>query len=229
MVLLVTAAHAFTVKSTDDGDTLRWRRFPIGYTWYGAAPDGVSDPERELAAAFGRWADVPGVPVRFAPEPGRVDVPVESPDDLQLVWAATDWPFDPELLAMTSSWSRDDTGEIVAFDLRINAGQPWSDDDAPDAFDFRACLTHEAGHVLGLDHSALESATMFATTGPGEAWRAQLSPDDEAGARFLYPRAAGVARVSCSVAPEVAAGSLALFLVSGTTRRRTGGSPCSRS
>src|SRR5262245_41891436 len=120
MVLLVTAAHAYTVKSTDDGDTLRWRRFPIGYTWYGGAPDGVADPERELAGAFGRWADVRGVPVRFSAEPADVDVPVEAPDNVQLVWATTDWPFDPDLLAMTSSWSHDDTGEIVAFDLRVN-------------------------------------------------------------------------------------------------------------
>jgi uncharacterized protein (TIGR03382 family) len=223
-LLLAAPATGYTLKSTDEGELLRWQTFPVSYTWNGGGPLAVDDPEQELASAFARWEEVPGTGLSFLSIDGHVPSPVESPEDaLDLVWPTRDWPFDPDLLAMTSSWSRDDSGELVAYDVRVNANQPWATDGRPDAYDFRAAMTHEVGHVLGLDHSELETATMFATTARGEPRRADLDPDDEAGVRFLYRASradsAGLG-LSCSTTPNTPVATTFLVLASGLARRR---------
>lgn len=54
-------------------------------------------------------------------------------------------------------------------------------------------LSHEFGHFLGLGHSTVASATMFATfnTGCFQDWRS-LDADDKTGIEALYPPAASV-------------------------------------
>jgi hypothetical protein len=46
---------------------------------------------------------------------------------------------------------------------------------------------HEFGHALGLGHSALASATMYASTSWCNSTNRLLDPDDIAGVRALYP------------------------------------------
>jgi len=46
---------------------------------------------------------------------------------------------------------------------------------------------HEFGHVLGLGHSALPSATMYPSTAACDMRNRTLDPDDIAGATALYP------------------------------------------
>ncbi len=54
------------------------------------------------------------------------------------------------------------------------------------SFDVQSAALHELGHVLGLEHSAVEDAVM-APTLPFSATRRTLTPDDLAGIRQLYP------------------------------------------
>src|SRR5262249_18708279 len=51
----------------------------------------------------------------------------------------------------------------------------------------QAVLTHEIGHLLGLDHSPLISATMFWTVGTGVTYPRNVSSDDAAAVSILYP------------------------------------------
>jgi hypothetical protein len=73
-------------------------------------------------------------------------------------------------------------------DMALNSGFTWVDD-ANDAgndpdFDAQTVFLHELGHVLGLDHSSLLDAVMYATYQGG---RRVLDQDDERGAVLLYP------------------------------------------
>jgi hypothetical protein len=90
------------------------------------------------------------------------------------------------------------------------AGSPWS---APGCVwaDVGNTLTHEAGHVAGLDHlggapcvePVASRPTMCPSAPPGTLWMRTLSADEVEGVCAIYPRAA--ATVTC-VAPPSACG-----------------------
>jgi hypothetical protein len=67
--------------------------------------------------------------------------------------------YDPSALAITSVFQLKNTGEIIDADLEVNAYQfTWGDfvghpeQFASKTHDFQGAVTHEFGHVIGLDH-----------------------------------------------------------------------------
>ncbi len=62
--------------------------------------------------------------------------------------------------------------------------------------DAQNVVTHEAGHVLGLGHSADPTATMYASAPPGETSKRTLATDDSDGLCFIYPIAG--TRITCN-------------------------------
>ena len=68
-------------------------------------------------------------------------------------------------------------------DMALNTNFPWSTNGVDD-FDVETVMLHENGHVLGLRHSEVEAAVMFATYSKP---RVTLDPDDIAGIESLYP------------------------------------------
>jgi Matrixin/Carboxypeptidase regulatory-like domain len=96
------------------------------------------------------------------------------------------------------------SGEIAESDIFFNNAAPWSvaANGQPGRFDFQSTATHEIGHFLGLDHSALAyvdteggrrrvqegSAIMFPIAFPsGTTIGRTLTADDITGASVLYP------------------------------------------
>jgi len=91
----------------------------------------------------------------------------------------------------------DSGGAINEADIALNPNVSFSSDGTPGTYDLESTFTHEVGHLLGLEHSAILGATMQprqAMNGlfglPAFTQRT-LSEDDIAGARSLYGSRAG--------------------------------------
>jgi hypothetical protein len=89
------------------------------------------------------------------------------------------------------------TGEIVEADIVVNPRQKFSTDGELGTYDLESTLTHELGHLLGLDHSA-EPGSVMREGQPvnGRSGRRHLSgrelgEDDRAGVRSIYGEPVG--------------------------------------
>jgi hypothetical protein len=74
-------------------------------------------------------------------------------------------------------------GGAIAGDLHFDDAETWTRDLPPTGIDLDTVALHEAGHTLGLDHSADAAAVMFAFYGGS---RRILTDDDIAGIRSVY-------------------------------------------
>jgi len=88
------------------------------------------------------------------------------------------WPHPNAIdtLALTTVFFNGDTGEIYDANVEINSAEDtFSVGDTNGAqLDLNAVLTHEAGHFLGLSHSAYGDATMYSSYDPGMATLEQV-------------------------------------------------------
>jgi len=183
--LLIAPASAWEVMTVPGTDTeVAWYDTPIRYdiaddpTLDGSSVDAIRD-------AFDSWSGVRGAQVGF--EGGRTvrRAGLADLDDAHLVYVDHDWPYDDDVLALAATWADDTSGEVLHFDLRLNGHLSWGTDGEPDRYDLGSAVRHEVGHVLGLDHTAVRDAVMFAELDPGTV-HAGLHPDDEDGLRYLY-------------------------------------------
>lgn len=121
-------------------------------------------------------------------------------EDNIIVFIADGWTdlpgfHDPSAIALTSVFFDPGSGTIVNADMEFNADlfEPvivgefdGVDPDRPDA-DILNTMTHEAGHFLGLDHSADDNATMFFAADDAETLKRDLAQDDINGLCAIYP------------------------------------------
>jgi len=94
-------------------------------------------------------------------------------------------------------------------DIALSTSAPFSTSGEPGKYDLQSVLTHEAGHLLGLDHSALLSSVMAPYGRIGQLDQRTLSYDDMAGAALLYPNAS-VAALG-AISGTILAGSTPVF------------------
>jgi hypothetical protein len=134
--------------------------------------------------------------------------------------------YDPQALAITSVLAVRKTGKIVDADMELNATgeRRWADlsllprTERGSAHDLQNTVTHELGHLIGLDHNCLDlatrgvprdhkgqllpvcnsapaeirAATMFNVSDPGDVAKRDLSSDDAQAACDVYPFGEGI-------------------------------------
>ena len=104
------------------------------------------------------------------------------------------WPYEgaTNVLGLTTVTYSRKTGTIFDVDMEINTTQHLSVGDPvpPTAYDLQSIVTHEAGHFLGLTHSNVRAATMYAQYNAGMQTFRDLDGDDQEGICAVFPPAA---------------------------------------
>ena len=115
-----------------------------------------------------------------------------------IVWHEEQWPpagigdrmITEEMPAVTTVVFDVDTGVILDADLDLNGVNFfWTVTDDPNQVitDIQSIVTHEIGHLLGLDHTEDPETTMFPSTSEGQTQKRTLEQDDQDGVCFIYP------------------------------------------
>ena len=188
-----------------DVTIVRWSRTPVRWfvTERGVPGVTASDFQGALTRAFATWQAVPSadVEVQFA---GFTSAR-PSDDDSMNVLGFQDRPELERVLGQTEFTIDRRTGDIVESDIFFNATFDWAvaTPGVTGRFDVESVGLHEAGHFLGLGHSALGETELLSTGrrrvissgavmfpiafGTANTADRELQPDDIAGISDIYP------------------------------------------
>ena len=163
---------------------------------------GIDDADRDRANSaiidsFETWNEpqCSGISFEFGgfTDEDRVGFNAFTGADLNanvIVFRNNEWSHEVGVLALTSVTFKPSTGEILDADIELN-GRDFRFTTTSNEFlvqiDVANTATHEVGHFLGLDHSAVSESTMFATAPTGEIIKRDLSQDDTDGVCNIYP------------------------------------------
>ena len=192
--LVAGHAAAYTLKTTSAGNTVRWPdstmriELRLGRDVEGLLPPGHVYAAAMMAVEAWRFRGVPDVHIAEGEA-----APYDPHARNNGIYVLTDWPFENNRLAVTVT-SYMPSGELIGADVLINGNVDYGllpEGKAPRKLagkhDLAAVMTHEVGHVLGLDESdATDSATMWPYIRAGETHQRSLADDDEAGVIELY-------------------------------------------
>ena len=184
--------------------TLGWSGTPVRWFATERGVPGVSAAEFQaaMARAFATWETVPTATIAFQ-FAGFTRAEAFEDDDRSVV-GFQDEPELERVLGATGFVVDVTTGEIVESDIFFNSTFNWSAATSGEAgrFDLESVAVHEAGHLLGLGHSALGETEMIAggrrvtasgavmfpiSFGSANTADRELQPDDVAGVSDLYP------------------------------------------
>ena len=163
-----------------------------------------SDVVGAARRAFTRWASLSNINFVLTWSQATSVSPADAGDGISLLTIATTAENEAFNSAATTGRTRvffnPETGHIAEADISINPRPKaedgtelqFSTDGTPGTYDLEATFTHEIGHLLGLDHSALLSSTMQArqafngTFGLPALTERTLSEDDRQKVLSLY-------------------------------------------
>jgi hypothetical protein len=201
-------AYSFYYTDGSRAVALSWRRQPIRLylsTSIRTPPPNIkagSDVEGAVRRALGRWEQAAGVRFRIEwADEQSASASLEG-DGVSLITVA-DTPennmfFSGALIGYTKLFFDRRTGETAEVDIIINPRQKFSTDGSPGSYDLEATLTHEVGHLLGLDHSGVPGSVMREGQAINGRPRGrhlsgrELGTDDRAGVRAIYGESTGV-------------------------------------
>jgi len=231
-------------RTVDDNNPIRWTRSCVFITPSTEGAGSLTETEI-LAAVHGSadaWNAVSCSYMQLiigAPEPGlKAGFDQFATPKNVIVFRDETWPYAPAAAALTTitylaSSNAAVDGEIVDADVEFNGVDfDFSTDGNLTTHDVQAVLTHELGHVLGLDHTCddgmltptpldhtgtpipscfprgqlpaeVTEATMYNFAAPGEIIKRTLEPDDSAGLCAIYPSATDP--LVCEPVPRISA------------------------
>lgn len=198
-------AQAFrcTRTSPEVGPSLVWGVRKVSW-WLGSEVAALAGGQgrSEAEASFSTWTDPECTDLRFPLEGVRADLRSEyisGQANQNVVVLPEVWPYDAGTLAITTSAYDTKTGILLDVDIELN-GESFRFDRVDDAqvcegvTDLRNTLTHEIGHLIGLDHppatARFSETTMFARAVPCETMKRSLAADDIEGVCAIYPAGA---------------------------------------
>ncbi len=195
LLIQATGAWAFVTQKTDSGIPLRWsaRSIPVPFVLNQAGTPDTDGAFDAIRAAFQTWGTLPAAGITFR-DMGLTALRRVANDGVNLlIFLSTD--LDPadfaggDTIAVAGTIFDTITGEIVDCDIVFNnRDNRFATTSTPGIADVQSVATHEVGHLIGLDHSMVPTASMAPTldVSLGELRRV-LTADDVAGAAFLYP------------------------------------------
>jgi matrixin/IPT/TIG domain-containing protein len=146
-------------------------------------------------SSFRTWENVATADVRFIYR-GTTTVASVGRDGMNVVsFADPTAPLGSSTIAATFSFfKRDSTGLVIdEADIAFNSALDFSTSAEQNKFDIQSVLTHEIGHLLGLDHSAMVSSVMVPFGVSSQLDQRTLAYDDIAAITEIYPKpSAGV-------------------------------------
>ena len=184
------AAH--TRITSDKGATPRWLESPIPYSVNDRGLAEIPNGSELVAvrAAFDAWEAVASADVRFDFR-GTTSRRSFGKDGINLITFADDSGLlGSTTLAATISFFRRSSGGELRFeesDIAFNPNHAFTTSGELGRFDIQSVLTHEVGHMLGLDHSGLISSVIAPFASPNQADQRVLSYDDIVGITQIYP------------------------------------------
>ena len=208
VLLTAQSASAFVRSATPQGDALAWVTNCIDYfvNQDGSDDVGINSVEAEVVRAFNEWEGPDCSDVNFTYSGRTAENRAgyfQSEANLNLiVWregggGVDDWEHDPSIIAVTTNTYCTETnslcpfrGAIIDADIEMN-GERFTFTNSRflvgTDFDLGNTLTHEIGHLIGLDHTPNRAATMFASAPPGELDKRSLEADDIDGVCAVFP------------------------------------------
>lgn len=229
LLALASPAEAYSLKTNAEGDALRWMQMPVSYRINPSNSSGLDETRVEslIHDAFDQWQAVSKVPLSFDYQGETNIAEPDYTDNANVVYFEDNWPddWDSGFLALTFTWSVD-YGEIIAFDMAINESFDWTTSGEKGKHDIYNAVTHEVGHAVGMGHSEVLEATMFADSQTGDTKKRSLAEDDAQGLRYLYTGIVAEQRWMCATGGAPSSPFLGLLAVAGTVclRRRRPGS-----
>jgi len=185
-----------------------------------------SDVVGAARRALARWASLSNITFVVTWSPVTSISPADAGDGISLLTIASTPENDAFNSDTTTGRTRvffdPETGNIAEADISINPRPraedgtqlQFSTDATPGTYDLEATFTHEIGHLLGLDHSAVLSSTMQerqafnGTFGLPALTGRTLSEDDRHKVRSLYGSRLKVGRIEGRLADNRTPGLL---------------------
>src|ERR1051326_8507447 len=158
-----------------------------------------SDVPGAVRRALRHWSAISNVQFFETSSTVQNISPANAGDHVNLITVSSDnsSAFNSEDIPGRTRVFSDASGAITEADIALNPNVAFSSDGTFGTYDLESTFTHEIGHLLGLEHSAVLGATMQ----PRQAMNGMfgltaftqrtLSDDDIAGARALYGSRAG--------------------------------------
>src|SRR4051812_45141149 len=142
-----------------------------------------------VQASFQTWQDIESARIQFLYR-GLTPVATVGRDGINLVtFADNSAPLGTSIIAATFSYFKLENGVLLfdESDIAVNPNLSFSTSGENNKYDIQSVVTHEVGHLLGLDHSPMLSSVMVPFGVASQLAQRTLAYDDIAGATEMYP------------------------------------------
>lgn len=176
-------------------DGRKWNKTDLTYGFQHFTNDLPSaDVRWAIQQALGLWSAVS--PLRFT------EIPITNNPDIQILFATGDHgdgsAFDGANGVLAHAYYPPPNGGPLAGDAHFDDSETWSISIPPgiNKYDLVTVAAHEFGHSLGLAHSSVSNALMYAYYGGPHRY---LHADDIAGIQSIYPKHRQASKSSPSI------------------------------